>query len=648
MSEASIHPRVHHGHHGIDHSIFTVFLVDLSKVNSQLLENQKTMAKSKARAPSASPRGKSSPPTPDQTDSVPPQGDSPSRPSSSQHDEAPVGNSEKDCVTALDFACPLCIAKKIVQPVVLHSFKDAKDGQHHVCLACHSCACRWLETALEDGTKRAAPLPCPRCLQETDVDKPSDLQSLSEFEELIEQQQNARSGSKKGSLNTLVAPAVCVDNLLTTTSPQSAAVASTPCVMCDQERAVVECTTCNCVLCSSCVDKTHKGSRLQSHVITEIGNIRRCERHPEMAKTIYCFECGEDICSRCFFAGHKLHQANDMLELSHASIEKCAEGMKALASLRDGEGFAANKEAPNSSFAEEIECAKKDHALMESQIVEAFQSLRQALDAREAQLRHTLAEFFDGKLSVLQGRSRLLLATTDQIDAVASSLAEAAPTIANVNTMMYTSLFQPRIDALKAQLTKAIGGGPGSNSNSVREIMEPIKEVRFVLTPAEHSKVLTLLESTGTVELPRPRQAKIAADAASKRNERAMPTDAHHQPASTSSGSSNWKAASLNISTQLPDVPSSRNSGGAHVPSLPPNISKRRQHLTLSEEVEMGEPSRKSTERVTNATLGGLGSHFMAKRQPPPPQQPTSKATGDVKPSDEKNPRGKMMFELKL
>jgi hypothetical protein len=648
---------------------------------------RKRMAKSKQRAPSASPRGKSVPSSPSE---VPRNDDeepgassqtssanaSPVKQEQHDHDEEKAAHIEEKSVDSevivLEHACPLCIAKAITQPVVLHGYKDEKDGQHHVCLACEACARRWLDTALDDNQnttlhRSVSAVTCPRCSHETDIEKSSDLMTLHEYEELVERQQSNRNGSKKGSMTNLVAgPVVLIDNLQTSI-PQATPGEAVLCVMCDKEPAKAECTTCNCVLCQSCVEKTHKGSRLQSHVITAIGNIKRCERHPEMSKTIYCFECGEDICSRCFFAGHKLHQANDMLEVATESIEKCVEGMAALEALQSSSG-SATAEGDANSFVEEIKSVKDDHERMQRQISDAFQSLRGALDARETQLRQTLSDFFDGKLDVLQGRSRLLRSTTDQIEAVRVALAEATPTIANVNTMMYTALFQPRIAALTAQLSKAVGGDGTGAAHSVRDIMEPIKEVRFVLTPTEHSKVLALLESTGTVELPKTRAAAKTPDVANNKRHTAVPAEVRSvagtvvtAPTSSSHiAGSHWKASSLNISTQLPDVSNGRGSGGPQqIPSLPSNISKRRQHLTLTEEVEAGEPARKSTERVTNATttLSGLSSHFLGKR-PQPPMQPPAVAFGKKAPTgvpgaEEKGvppaaPRSNMKFELKL
>lgn len=655
----------------------------MEKVNCSANDQQKNMAKSKQRAPSASPQEKSAPPTP-RSDAHRQDDEENERASpvkledhhldSPHHDDAmreEASDHSSVPVLSLDVACPLCVSKRVTQPVVLHGYKDDKDGQHHVCIACEACARRWLETTEEPSangsSKPAAAIICPRCSHETDIEKSSDFVSLREYEELVERQHNTRSGPKKGSLTNLVAPTptVLIDNLQTALAPPTSADKDVElCVMCDKEPAMSECTTCNCVLCPHCVERTHKGPRMQAHVITAIGSIKRCEKHPEMSKTIYCFECGEDICSRCFFAGHKLHQANDMLELATESIDKCLEGMQALDALHSGSGVAVGEDA--SSFVDEIRSVKEDHGRMESQIVDAFQSLREALDAREQQLKQTLSEFFHNKLHVLQGRSRLLRSTTDQVEALRSALNEAKPTIANVNTMMYTALFQPRIEALRAQLSKAVGGeGPGAAA-SLKDIMDPIKEVRFVITPAEHNNVLTLLQSTGAVELPRARPASSKLpESSSKRPlpqqqeaRAAAPLHAHN------SATSNWKATSLNISTQLPDVSSSRGSGGVAVPALPTNISKRRQHLTLSEEADAGEPARKSTDRVTNATttLSGLSSHFLQKRpiQPPVAQQPSAPIAFGKKgsPSESKPPaaedrtappaRSNMKFELKL
>ncbi|CUG06218.1 Hypothetical protein, putative, partial [Bodo saltans] len=153
------------------------------------------MAKSKQRAPSASPRGKSVQSSPSEipaadTEEQPQQDDASQRSNASpikeeqqHHEEHSHVNEEEDAVNSssvvvLDLACPLCVAKTITQPVVLHGFKDEKDGQHHVCLACEDCAKRWLETAIDDvnanTNRNNFAVACPRCSHETDLEKTSD------------------------------------------------------------------------------------------------------------------------------------------------------------------------------------------------------------------------------------------------------------------------------------------------------------------------------------------------------------------------------------------------------------------------------------------------------------------------------------------
>jgi len=88
--------------------------------------------------------------------------------------------------------------------------------------------------------------------------------------------------------------------------------------------AVKFCVECYERLCESCVDSHRKVTVTRKHELVELSEdgwsmktvVKAkkicCDKHPEKALKLYCFECKQVICMMCFVEQHKSHECSDV------------------------------------------------------------------------------------------------------------------------------------------------------------------------------------------------------------------------------------------------------------------------------------------------------------------------------------------------
>jgi hypothetical protein len=91
-----------------------------------------------------------------------------------------------------------------------------------------------------------------------------------------------------------------------------------------RKQAVKFCIECQQKFCEDCVG-THRRLRVsKGHRLVEIGDEEGmraavgkvtssyCDKHPEEALKLYCFDCQAAICFMCFVEEHKSHKCSDV------------------------------------------------------------------------------------------------------------------------------------------------------------------------------------------------------------------------------------------------------------------------------------------------------------------------------------------------
>ena len=132
-------------------------------------------------------------------------------------------------------------------------------------------------------------------------------------------------------------------------------ISSIHCEGCDEDdesrrkNAVKSCTECRQKFCEDCADLHRKSRESKGHRLVDIGDekgrratdgkVSYCDKHPEEALTMYCFDCQAVTCCMCFdeqHASHKWSHVNKVAgefrqQMTHdigkmiESISKCRE-----------------------------------------------------------------------------------------------------------------------------------------------------------------------------------------------------------------------------------------------------------------------------------------------------------------------------------
>jgi gas vesicle protein len=105
---------------------------------------------------------------------------------------------------------------------------------------------------------------------------------------------------------------------------------SSPCEACDEDdesrpkHAVKFCVECQRKICEDCIGIHRKMRILKDHRLVEIGDMAGmqaamgkvtkicCDKHPEEALKLYCFDCQTAICFMCFAEEHASHKCSDV------------------------------------------------------------------------------------------------------------------------------------------------------------------------------------------------------------------------------------------------------------------------------------------------------------------------------------------------
>jgi tripartite motif-containing protein 56 len=91
-----------------------------------------------------------------------------------------------------------------------------------------------------------------------------------------------------------------------------------------RKQAVKFCVQCRQKVCEDCVSIHGRMTLFQGHRLVEIDDddvmraavrekaASKCDKHPDEALRLYCFDCQAAICFMCFVEEHKLHECSDV------------------------------------------------------------------------------------------------------------------------------------------------------------------------------------------------------------------------------------------------------------------------------------------------------------------------------------------------
>eukprot|EP00742_Colponemidia_sp_Colp-10_P008121 GILJ01008766.1.p1 GENE.GILJ01008766.1~~GILJ01008766.1.p1 ORF type:complete len:718 (-),score=87.57 GILJ01008766.1:39-2192(-) len=181
------------------------------------------------------------------------------------------------------------------------------------------------------------------------------------------------------------------------------------CGVCDQAAADVFCKRCEVYYCTDCKDSTHASSAFRSHSVvplTEDGSEgTECMRHRGRIVEYFCLRDNTLVCKLCLQKTdlHKGHQTLAIVDAANRiTVDEIRETVQRSRELED---VLSNMKQTSQEASDLVQNSVKD---ARHQIVSVFESLRQALTRREAEMLRGLDVMATDKCQQIHARNAAL------------------------------------------------------------------------------------------------------------------------------------------------------------------------------------------------------------------------------------------------